>query len=83
MVESAIKNKIGDEKMKKIEMGLPEYIKVEEKASKQRSSEVYEAIEILSALSDFEEFKSIMLAKKSELESGKTTELGYKDKGVL
>ena len=34
MVESAIKDKIGDEKMKKIEMGLPEYIKVEEKASK-------------------------------------------------
>ena len=55
MVEATIKEKIGEEKLKKIEAGLKDYIKVDVNANK--SPEVYEAIEILSTLGDFVEFK--------------------------
>ena len=83
MVETTIREKIGDEKLKKIEIGLKDYIKVDAKSA-QRSPEIYEAIEILSALGDFMEFKKIMIAKKYELEGGSAAGgLGYKDKGVL
>ena len=82
MVEATIKEKIGDEKLKKIEVGLKDYIKVD--VNHKRSPEVYEAIEILSALGDFVEFKKIMLAKKSEIEGGgEAGKIGYVDKGVL
>ena len=82
MVEATIKEKIGEEKLQKIEVGLKDYIKVDVNAK--RSPEVYQAIEILSALGDFVEFKKIMLAKKSEIEGGgEAGKIGYVDKGVL
>ena len=66
-----------------MKIDLKDYIKVDAKSAK-RSPEIYEAIEILSALGDFMEFKNIMIAKKAELEGGSAAGgLGYRDKGVL
>ena len=55
---------MGEEKLKKIEIGIKDYINTDRKGK--TSQEIYEAIEILSSLGDFMEFKRVMLAKKAE-----------------
>ena len=80
MVEGQIKAQLGDEKMKKVELGLAKYVEETEKGT--QTQEVYEALELLTSLADFSIFKKIMLAKKSEL-SGATGGLQIIDKGVL
>merc|ERR1712084_192709 len=77
-----MKGEIGEEKMQKIELGLNEYIKRDRKEV--RSQEVMEAIEVLSALGDFNEFKGVMLAKKAEMNGeGGSAALNIINKGVL
>lgn len=82
MVEGQIQGALGTEKMEKIVLGLEGYIKAAGKGNK--SDEVLAAIQVLSALADFVDFKAIMLAKKAELngEGGGAT-LDKINKGVL
>jgi len=82
LVEAKMTGEIGAEKMQKIELGLNEYIKRDRKGG--QSQEVMEAIEVLSALGDFNEFKAIMLAKKAEMNGeGGGAALNIINKGVL
>ena len=50
---------MGEEKLKRIELGIADYIKGKRKAK--HSQEVLDAIEVLSSLGDFEDFKHVML----------------------
>ena len=68
MVESQIKEELGEEKLNRIEMGIKDFISGNSKVAK--SAEVYEAIEVLSSLGDFEEFKKVMLAYKEGERAG-------------
>ena len=63
MVEGQIKEAMGEEKLNRIEMGIKDYIDGNSKTT--QSVEVYEAIEVLSSLGDFENFKQVMLAAKA------------------
>ena len=63
MVEGQIKEEMGEEKLNRIEMGIKDYIAGNSKTSK--SVEVYEAVEVLASLGDFENFKQVMLAAKA------------------
>ena len=80
-VEKELKGKIGEKKLNKIKAGMADY--VNETKEKQQSQEVFEAIEILSTLGDFLMFKSVMLAKKSELEATGEGKLKIIDKGIV
>ena len=62
MVEGYVKEAIGEEKLHKIELGIPDYVKGKRKSK--NSKEVMDAIEILSSLGDFVEFKKVMLEWK-------------------
>ena len=64
MVEAEIKAQMGEEKLKKIEVGIKDYINVDRKGK--QSMEIYEAIEILCSLGDFLEFKKVMIAKRKQ-----------------
>ena len=77
-VEAQIREQLGDEKLNKIVMGLKDYIK-SSRDKESKSKEVLEAIEVLSSLGDFLEFKSVMLAKKAEL-NGESEEVAGKYK---
>ena len=78
MVEAEIKAQMGEEKLKKIEVGIKDYINVDRKGK--QSVEIYEAIEILCSLGDFLEFKKVMIAKRrqanGEAESGSMQMMG-------
>ena len=63
MVEGQIKEEMGEEKLNRIEMGIKDYIAGNSKTAK--SVEVYEAVEVLASLGDFENFKQVMLAAKA------------------
>jgi len=62
LVEEEIKTQMGDEKFAKLEQGMPDYISTKREAT--QSQEVFEALDILSQLGDFDVFKTAMLTKK-------------------
>ena len=80
MVEAEIKAQMGEEKLKKIEIGIKDYINTDRKGK--TSQEIYEAIEILSSLGDFLEFKKVMLIKKAEA-NGEPVSVQMLNKGVV
>ena len=63
LVEDHIKTKLGDEKMAKVEAGLAAFVSDNQESGKQ-SQEIYEAIELLTSLGEFDQFKTLMLEKK-------------------
>lgn len=65
MVESELLAALGQDKMQKIHENLPNYIAEGQKGSS--SGPIFEALQVLSSLSDFVEFKGSMLAKKREM----------------
>ncbi len=76
MVESEIQAKMGAEKYERLENGLANYInKEKDKEAANKSQEIFEALEVLNSLSDFQVFKKIMLAKKSDLEGANASGL--------
>ena len=84
MVEAELKGKLGPEKLQKVVSGLKDYIKRSYKKRKQ-TKEIFEAIEVLSSLGDFKEFKNVMLDEKKRRLNGGNTGGGLRiiDKGVL
>jgi len=60
---------------------MPAFIE-QGKENKSLSLEVYDAIEVLSSLGDFENFKASMIAKKNEME-GKEGNHEIKELGVV
>ena len=82
IVEALMTEAIGEEKMQKIELGLNEYIRRDRKGNTQ--AEVLEAIEVLSSLGDFVKFKEVMLAMKTEMSGGGSSEaLQILNKGLM
>ena len=65
LVEAQVREQLGDEKLNKIVAGLRDYI--DSASAETKSIEVLEAIEVLSSLGDFMEFKHVMLAQKKAL----------------
>ena len=55
---------MGEEKLNRIECGIKDYIKGKRKSK--QSIEVVNAIEVLSSLGDFEEFKRVMLEWRND-----------------
>jgi len=53
-VEDYLMTCLGEEKLKRIQLGMPAYLK-DNKGT--MTDEVYSAIEVLSSLGDFEHFK--------------------------
>ena len=82
MVEGQIRTQMGEEKLLKLEMGMAQYIKANEKSGNQ-SQDIFEALEILSQLGDFVVFKKLMLLKKDEANGKGSGGLQIVDKGVI
>lgn len=81
MIEDQIKAKLGDEKMAKVEAGLAEF--VSNNSADKTTKEVYDAIELLTSLGDFDQFKQLMLEQKSLKNQTGDTGLQMIDKGVM
>ena len=82
MVEAQMAEKLGIEKLTKIGEGIGEYIK-ESGQSAVQTKEVFDAIEVLTSLSDFNEFKQVMLAKKEEMAADGGGDMKIINAGVL
>ena len=63
LIEDQIKSKLGDEKFAKVEAGLATFVENNKEPGNQ-SQEVFAAVELLSSLADFSQFKDLMLQKK-------------------
>jgi len=63
-VEKILVGALGEEKLQKIQQGMPDYLKMQKETKTEIKSDIYEAIEVLSALGDFSNFKNCMIAKR-------------------
>ena len=81
LIEGLLAEKLGIEKLTKIGNSIGEYIK-EASTNSNKTKEVYEALEVLNILSDFQEFKKTMLTEKEGMAGGKG-EMKMINAGVL